>query len=81
MKGDRLPRGFAFQALDAAVNHGVGTSVRWMQRAAGVAEDGSFGPVTLAAVLTADVAEVHCAAVPLRGVMILSTGMFRASLH
>lgn len=50
VQGDDLPRQFAFQALDAAVNHGVGNAVRWMQRAAGVADDGNFGPVTLAAV-------------------------------
>ena len=49
--GEELPRGFAFQALDAAINNGVGNAIRWMQRAAGVADDGHFGPVTLAAVL------------------------------
>lgn len=50
VQGDKLPPMFAFQALDAAVNHGIGNSVRWMQRAAGVADDGNIGPVTLAAV-------------------------------
>lgn len=50
VQGDKLPRQLAFQALDAAVNHGIGNSVRWMQRAAGVADDGVIGPVTLAAV-------------------------------
>ena len=50
VRGDELPREFAFQALDAAVNHGIGNAVRWMQRAAGVADDGVIGPVTLAAV-------------------------------
>jgi lysozyme family protein len=44
--GDDLPPALAFQALDAAVNHGIGNAVRWMQRAAGVADDGHFGPVT-----------------------------------
>lgn len=48
--GDELPDSFAFQALDAAVNHGIGNAVRWMQSAAGVAPDGHFGPITLAAV-------------------------------
>lgn len=52
--GDQLPSALAFQALDAAVNHGVGTAVRWLQRAAGVADDGHFGPVSLAAVKAAD---------------------------
>lgn len=47
---DKLPEAFAFQALDAAVNHGIENAVRWIQRAAGVADDGHIGPVTLAAV-------------------------------
>lgn len=54
VQGDKLPRPFAFQALDAAVNHGIGNSVRWMQRAAGVADDGHIGPLTLAAVARAE---------------------------
>ncbi|WP_457321647.1 glycoside hydrolase family 108 protein [Roseateles sp. P5_E11] len=51
---DKLPRQFAFQALDAAVNHGIGNAVRWMQRAAKVADDGVVGPITIAAVTRAD---------------------------
>jgi len=58
VQGDKLPRNFAFQALDAAVNHGIGNAVRWMQRAAGVADDGIVGPVTLAAVGRADPADL-----------------------
>ena len=58
VRGDELPRGFAFQALDAAVNHGIGNAVRWMQRAAGVADDGVIGPVTLAAVQRAQPADL-----------------------
>lgn len=58
VQGDKLPRTFAFQALDAAVNHGIGNSVRWMQRAAGVADDGVIGPMTLAAVSRADPADL-----------------------
>lgn len=58
VQGDKLPRGFAFQALDAAVNHGIGNAVRWMQRAAGVADDGVVGPMTLAAVGRADPADL-----------------------
>jgi lysozyme family protein len=50
VQGEKLPPSFAFQALDAAVNHGIGNSVRWMQRAAGVADDGNIGPMTLAAI-------------------------------
>lgn len=40
----------AFQVFDAAVNHGIETAVRLLQRAAGVAEDGHIGAVTVAAV-------------------------------
>lgn len=58
VQGDKLPRAFAFQALDAAVNHGIGNAVRWMQRAANVADDGVIGPVTLAAVTRADSADL-----------------------
>lgn len=58
VQGDKLPRPFAFQALDAAVNHGIGNAVRWMQRAAGVADDGYIGPATLAAVARAEPADL-----------------------
>ena len=49
-----MPPALAFQALDAAVNHGVGCTVRWLQRLAGVRIDGQLGPVTLAALRSAD---------------------------
>ena len=58
VSGDELPSAFAFQALDAAVNHGIGQAVRWMQRAAKVADDGVIGPVTLAAVKRAAPADL-----------------------
>lgn len=47
VQGDKLHPAVAFQALDAAVNHGIGNSVRWLQRAAGVADDGVMGPLTM----------------------------------
>jgi lysozyme family protein len=40
----------AFQVFDIAVNSGIETAVRLLQRAAGVADDGYIGPVTVAAV-------------------------------
>lgn len=58
VQGDQLPRQFAFQALDAAVNHGIGNAVRWMQRAVGVADDGVIGPVTLNTVKRFDPADL-----------------------
>ena len=47
---DELPDGVAFQVFDFAVNSGIETAVRHLQRAVGVAEDGYWGPVTRAAV-------------------------------
>lgn len=47
--GDLDPA-LAFQVFDAAVNHGIGTAVRMLQRAVGVADDGHIGPITLAAI-------------------------------
>lgn len=54
VQGDELPPMVAFQVFDAAVNHGIGNALRWLQRAAGVADDGIVGPQTLAAVKRAD---------------------------
>jgi len=45
-----LPESVAFQVFDFAVNSGIETAVRKLQEAAGVADDGHIGPVTLAAV-------------------------------
>lgn len=58
VQGGEMPSAFAFQALDAAINHGVENSVRWMQRAAGVADDGVIGPLTMMAVKRADPADL-----------------------
>ncbi len=48
--GEEMYDGIAFQALDFAVNSGVETAVRKLQRAAGVADDGIWGPITQRAV-------------------------------
>jgi lysozyme family protein len=58
IKGDQLPRHFAFQLLDAYVNTSPETVIRWAQRAAGVADDGILGPVTLAALHSTDPADL-----------------------
>lgn len=47
---DEYDGAIAFQVFDVAVNSGVETAVRMLQRAAGVADDGHIGPVTVAAV-------------------------------
>jgi lysozyme family protein len=48
-----------FQMLDAAVNHGMGNAVRFAQRAVGVADDGNFGPNSIAALKRMDAHDVH----------------------
>jgi lysozyme family protein len=50
INADALPALLQFQALDFAVNCGIETAVRKVQAAAGVADDGHWGPVTRAAV-------------------------------
>ncbi len=47
---DQMYDGVAFQAFDFAVNSGIETAVRYLQKAAGVADDGHWGPVTQAAI-------------------------------
>lgn len=50
MLADQLPAAVAFQAFDAAVNHGVSQASKFLQRAVGATPDGVIGPRTLAAV-------------------------------
>jgi len=47
---DLLPSIINFVHFDASVNHGGGTSAKFLQRAAGVTADGNIGSVTLNAV-------------------------------
>lgn len=49
INADKLYDGVAYQMLDFAVNSGIDTSVRYLQRALGVADDGHWGPVSQAA--------------------------------
>lgn len=51
---ESLPYKVAFALFDAAVNSGIPQAIRWLQRSVGVADDGKFGPLTLAAVSKAD---------------------------
>lgn len=50
IRADDLPASLRLAAFDAAVNSGVGQAIKWLQRAAGVRDDGVIGPVTLQAV-------------------------------
>jgi lysozyme family protein len=42
--GQKVAPAVAFQVFDAAVNHGIGTAIRMLQRAIGAADDGHWGP-------------------------------------
>lgn len=46
IRADRLHDGVAFQLLDFAINSGIQTAIRYLQRALGVADDGIWGPVS-----------------------------------
>lgn len=48
----------AFQVFDIAVNSGIETAIRMLQRAAGVADDGHIGPITIAAIKSRSVTDV-----------------------
>jgi lysozyme family protein len=54
---DELPGAIAFAALDFAVNSGIETAVRYLQRVLGVADDGHWGAVTKAAAASANEAK------------------------
>lgn len=58
MKCDDLPPGIDLMVFDFGVNAGPQRSVKLLQRAAGVTDDGSVGPITLAAVRAADPADL-----------------------
>lgn len=46
INGDKLSPSLAYQAFDFAVNSGIETAIRYLQRALGVADDGYWGPAT-----------------------------------
>ncbi|MCO7058253.1 glycoside hydrolase family 108 protein [Pseudomonas juntendi] len=45
----QLPAAVVFQLFDMGINHGFGNTIRMLQRAAGVLDDGRVGPISLAA--------------------------------
>ena len=54
VKGDQLPLGVDYLCFDLAVNAGPGRAVMTLQGSLGISSDGSIGPMTLAAVKSAD---------------------------
>ena len=57
---DQLPSQLSYLVFDAAVNSGIGQSIRFLQRAVGTADDGVMGAITLSAIKRLD-AENLCA--------------------
>lgn len=53
-----LPDGLRLEVFDTAVNMGVGTSIKLLQRALGVPDDGVIGPVTRLRLQVADQARI-----------------------
>lgn len=49
MRADEMPPAIRYTLFDSAVNSGVRQATVWLQRALGVADDGSLGAKTLAA--------------------------------
>lgn len=58
VKADQLPDAVRYIVFDSAVNSGVTQAIFWLQRAAGVVDDGILGPKTLAAVANSDAQKV-----------------------
>ena len=49
VRGDELPTGIDYLMFDFAVNAGAGRAIKTLQTSIGVAADGAFGPITMAA--------------------------------
>lgn len=58
IEADKMSKALAFQCMDFAVNSGIQTAIRYLQRAIGVADDGHIGPVTLNKLNTIDMNDV-----------------------
>jgi lysozyme family protein len=54
VQGDKLPNGIDYLVFDMGVNAGPGRSIKLLQAAVGTTPDGGLGPITLAAVWSAD---------------------------
>lgn len=55
---DEYDPAISFQVFDFAVNSGIDTALRKLQRAAGVADDGHIGPITVAAIKAKSVTDM-----------------------
>lgn len=75
VSADLLPPSIRLTVFDAAVNSGPRQSILWLQRAAGVPDDGVIGPKTLSAVnaLNADTLRMKLLAQRLKFLTNLNT--------
>lgn len=64
--GAELNEDLVYLVMDFAVNSGVETAIRYLQRAAGVADDGHLGPVSLAAIKDMPIAVIQLMYLSLR---------------
>lgn len=71
IKFDDLPPGVDLVILDGAINSGVGQSIKWAQRALGLAADGVMGVVTLEAIQNAADHDVLIANICARRILFL----------
>lgn len=60
IRANDLPAGIRYAVFDAAVNSGPVQSVKWLQRALGVVDDGVIGPKTLAAAAQQNADGLRC---------------------
>lgn len=58
LNADDLPEGVAVELFDMAVNMGVKTAIKVLQKALGTEPDGIIGPQTRAAIMNADQAKL-----------------------
>ena len=54
VRGGELPPGIDYLVFDFAVNAGAGRAIKTLQSSVGVTPDGGFGPITMAAVQSAE---------------------------
>lgn len=54
VRADEMPEPVRFHLFDAAVNSGAKQSIRWLQRAVDVVDDGVLGPMTMQSVAAAN---------------------------
>lgn len=58
LNADSLDTAIVFQVWDFAINAGMGTAKRKLQKSIGMAEDGIIGPLTLKAIQKADLNDI-----------------------